>query len=173
MKKQELQSNEFDEYYLNYLNLVPSETELISGLKEDQKMVIDYFSSIPKDKLEFRYQPEKWTIKEVLQHIIDTERIFTYRLLRIARKDTTPLAGFDQDIYVDPSEANNKSINNLIEEFSATRLYTINLVNSISDENLKNLGTASDSPVSARSCAFILLGHSVWHINIIKERYLC
>ena len=173
MKKQELQSNEFDEYYLNYLNLVPSETELISGLKEDQKMVIDYFSSIPKDKLEFRYQPEKWTIKEVLQHIIDTERIFTYRLLRIARKDTTPLAGFDQDIYVDPSEANNKSINNLIEEFSATRLYTINLVNSISDENLKNLGNASDSPVSARSCAFILLGHSVWHINIIKERYLC
>ena len=173
MKKQELQSNEFDEYYLNYLNLVPSETELISGLKEDQKMVIDYFSSIPKDKLEFRYQPEKWTIKEVLQHIIDTERIFTYRLLRIARKDTTPLAGFDQDIYVDPSEANNKSINNLIEEFSATRLYTINLVNSISDDNLKNLGTASDSPVSARSCAFILLGHSVWHINIIKERYLC
>ena len=173
MKKQELQSNEFDEYYLNYLNLVPSETELISGLKEDQKMVIDYFSSIPKDKLEFRYQPEKWTIKEVLQHIIDTERIFTYRLLRIARKDTTPLAGFDQDIYVDPSEANNKSINNLIEEFSATRLYTINLVNSISDENLKNLGNASDSPVSARACAFILLGHSIWHINIIKERYLC
>lgn len=173
MKKQELQSNEYDEYYLNYLNLVPAETELVSGLKEDQKMVIDYFSSIPKDKLEFRYQPKKWTIKEVLQHIIDTERIFMYRLLRIARKDTTPLAGFDQDIYVDPSEANNKSINDLIEEFSATRSYTINLVNSISDENLKNLGTASDSPVSARACAFILLGHSIWHINIIKERYLC
>ena len=136
-------------------------------------MVIDYFSSIPKDKLEFRYQPKKWTIKEVLQHIIDTERIFTYRLLRIARKDTTPLAGFDQDIYVDPSEANNKSINDLIEEFSTTRLYTINLINSISNENLKNLGTASNSPVSARACAFILLGHSIWHINIIKERYLC
>ena len=173
MKKQELQSNEYDKYYSNYLNLVSSETELIPGLKEDQKMVIDYFSSIPEDKLEFRYQTKKWTIKEVLQHIIDTERIFMYRLLRISRKDTTPLAGFDQDVYVDPSEANNKSIEDLIEEFSATRLFTINLVNSMSDENLKNLGSASNSPVSARACAFILLGHSIWHINIIKERYLC
>lgn len=172
MKKQELQPNEFDEYYLNYLNLVPAEAELISGFEKDKKMVVDFFSSLPEDKLEFRYQPKKWTVKEVLQHIIDTERIFMYRFLRIARKDTTALAGFDQDIYVDPSAANDKSINDLIEEFTIGRMYSINLINSITNENLKNLGTASDSPVSARACVFILLGHSVWHINIIKERYL-
>ena len=135
-------------------------------------MVIDFFSAIPKEKLEYRYQPGKWSIKEILLHIIDTERIFMYRLLRIARKDTTPLAGFDQDIYVAPSEANSKSIEDLIGEFSATRMYSLNLISSISDENLKNIGTASDSPVSARACGFILLGHSIWHINIIKERYL-
>lgn len=172
MKKKELQPNEFDEYYLNYLNLVPAETELNYGFQEDKNIVIDFFSSLPEDKLEFRYQPKKWTVKEVLQHIIDTERIFMYRFLRIARKDTTPLAGFDQDIYVDPSVANDKSINDLIKEFTIGRMYSINLINSITNENLKNLGTASDSPVSARACAFILLGHSVWHINIIKERYL-
>ncbi|WP_271405019.1 DinB family protein [Tenacibaculum soleae] len=172
MKKQELQPNEFDSYYLNYLNLVSAETGLISGFEEDKKMVVDFFSSLPENKLEFRYQPKKWTVKEVLQHIIDTERIFMYRFLRIARKDTTALAGFDQDIYVDPSAANDKSINDLIKEFTIGRMYSINLINSITNENLKNLGTASDCPVSARACAFILLGHSVWHINIIKERYL-
>ena len=173
MKKQELQSNEFDKYYLNYLNLVTGDTELISGFEEDKKMVIDFFSSVPKDKLEYRYQPEKWTIKELLQHIIDTERIFMYRLLRIARKDTTAMAGFDQDIYIDPSGANDKSMDELLEEFTVSRMYSMNLINSISEDNLINLGTASNSPVSARACAFILLGHSVWHIDIIKERYLC
>ena len=173
MKKQELKSNEYNEYYGRYVDLVSNETELILGLEADKKMVLDFFSSVPKDKLEFRYQPQKWTIKELLLHIIDTERIFMYRLLRIARKDKTALAGFDQDIYVEPSEANTKSIEDLLHEFSVTRLYSINLINNISDENLLNLGTASDSPVSARACAFILLGHSIWHINIIKERYLC
>ena len=173
MKKLELKSSEYNEYYGRYVDLVTNETELISGLEADKKMVLDFFSSVPKDKLEYRYQPEKWTIKEMLLHIIDTERIFMYRLLRIARKDTTPLAGYDQDIYVAPSEANSKSLEELIKEFSVTRDYTLNLVKSISAKNLKNMGTASNSTISARACAFILLGHSLWHINIINERYLC
>ena len=172
MTKADLKSNEYNAYYERYINLASNQITLIDGLMEDKKMVIDFFSSIPKDKLEYRYQPEKWTVKELLQHIIDTERIFMYRLLRIARKDITALAGFDQDIYVSPSGANNKSLESLIEEFSITRIYSLNLISSISDENLKNMGTASNSPVSARACGFILLGHSVWHIDIIKERYL-
>lgn len=170
--KKDLKSTEYNEYYARYVDKVSDNTELSSGFEDDKKMIIDFFSSIPKEKLEYRYQPGKWTIKELLQHIIDTERIFMYRFLRIARKDTTELAGFDQDIYVDPSEANNKSLEELIHEFAVTRLYSINLISSISDENLMNLGTASDSIISARACAFILLGHSIWHIEIIKERYL-
>ena len=172
MIKQDLKASEYNEYYARYIDKVSNNTELISGLEADKKMVIDFFASVAKEKLEYRYQPEKWTIKELLQHIIDTERIFMYRLLRIARKDTTPLAGYDQDIYVDPSEANSKSLEKLTHEFAVTRLYSINLINSISDENLMNLGTASNTTVSARACAFILLGHSIWHIEIIKERYL-
>ncbi|QOD60727.1 DinB family protein [Polaribacter haliotis] len=172
MKKGTLKITEYNEYFARYINKVSNNTKLIPGFKEDKKMVIDFFSSIPKEKLEYRYQPEKWTIKEMLQHIVDTERIFMYRLLRIARKDTTALAGYEQDDYVDPSEANQKSLEELINEFTITRLYSINLINSISDENLKNLGTASGSTISARACAFILLGHSIWHIEVIKERYL-
>ncbi|WP_347173773.1 DinB family protein [Polaribacter uvawellassae] len=172
MTKADLKPNEYNPYYETYISQVSDETTLIDGLEKDKKMVVDFFSSLSKDKLEYRYQPEKWTIKELFQHIIDTERIFMYRLLRIARKDNTPLSGYEQDDYVVPSEANKKSMTNLLDEFITTRLYSLNLVSSISDENLKHLGTASDSPVSARACGFILLGHTVWHINIIKERYL-
>lgn len=172
MIKKDLQPTEYNEYYGRYIDMVSDEIELIKGFENDKKFVIDFFSSIPEEKLEYRYQPEKWTIKEVLQHIIDTERIFMYRFLRIARADKTALMGFEQDDFVLPSEANNKSIDELIHEFTVTRLYTLNLVNSIPEKYLNSMGTASNSPISARACAFILLGHSIWHINIIKERYL-
>jgi hypothetical protein len=172
MIKQDLKSTEYNEYYQNYIDKVSDETALISGFEADQKMVIDFFSSIPEDKLDYRYQPNKWSVKEILQHLIDTERIFMHRFLRIARKDTTALSGFDQDVYIAPSEASTKTLKALLNEFTVTRLYSINLIHSISDENLMNIGTASNSPVSARACAFILLGHSIWHIEIIKERYV-
>ncbi|MDP2540637.1 hypothetical protein CSC81_03640 [Tenacibaculum discolor] len=172
MKKQELQSTEFNEFYTGYLSKIPDNTSLKKGFEDDKENVLKFFSSISKDKLEYRYQPGKWSIKEVLQHIIDTERIFMYRILRIARKDMTPIEGFDQDIYIKPSGANDKTIEALLEEFKTTRLYSINLLNSISNENLCSIGVANNSPASARACAFILLGHSVWHMDIIKKRYL-
>lgn len=172
MKKQDLKLIEYNEYYQRYIDKVNDNTELKTGFEIDKKMVLDFFSSVPKEKLTYRYQPEKWSIKEVLQHIIDTERIFMYRFFRIARKDTVALAGFDQDVYIKPSGADTKSIEELLHEFTVTRLFSINLLNSITEENLSNMGTASNSPVSARACAFILLGHSIWHIEVIKERYL-
>lgn len=172
MKKQELKPTEFNDFYARYLSKIPDNTSLKKGFEDDKEAIIKFFSSISKDKLAYRYQPEKWSIKEVFQHIIDTERIFMYRLLRIARKDTTPIEGFDQNIYIKPSGADKKTIEALLEEFRITRLYSINLLNSISSDNLCNIGVANSSPTSARACAFILLGHSVWHMDIIKERYL-
>lgn len=172
MIKKDLQLTEYSQYFGRYLKLVSDETALKTGLIADKKMVTEFFLSIPKDKLSYRYQVEKWTVKEILQHIIDTERIFMYRLLRIARQDKTPLIGFNQDIYIAPSQANNKSLTELLEEFTITRLYSINLINSISTKNLMNLAIADNENLSARACAFILLGHSLWHINIIKNRYL-
>lgn len=172
MQKQELKTTEYSEYFSRYIDKVASTTTLYEGFKDDQKMVVDFFTSIPADKLNFRYEADKWDVKEVLQHIIDTERIFMYRFFRIARKDNSPLVGFDQDIYIAPSGASNKTIEELIHEFTTTRLYSLNLIASISDENLKNMGTASGSAMSARACAFTLLGHSIWHIEVIKQRYL-
>ncbi len=172
MKKQDLNTTEYNDYIGSYINKIEATTELLSGYEADKKMVIDFFTAVPKDKLEYRYAPEKWTIKEVFQHIIDTERIFMYRLFRIARNDKTALPGFDQDIYIEPSAANAKSLNELITEFTITRAYSINVLQSLSDKNLQNMGTVSDSPISARACAFLLLGHSIWHIEVLKERYL-
>jgi hypothetical protein len=172
MIKQDLQPTEYNEYYARYVNNVSDETALIKGFEDDKKKVVDFFSAIPQGKQEFRYQPEKWTVKEILQHIVDTERVFIYRLFCIARNDKTAFPGYEQDDYIAPSEANKKSMEALIHEFTVTRLSSLNLIKSISEENLKNIGTASDSKISARACAFILLGHSIWHIEVIKERYL-
>ena len=136
------------------------------------KNVTDFFKSISNDKLTYKYAEDKWTIKEIFQHIIDTENIFMYRCLRIARHDQTPLAGFDQNDYILPSLANKKSIELLLEEYQAVRQNFIVLLKSLSETDLNFVGNANGSNLSARSAAFIILGHELWHTKIIKERYL-
>lgn len=172
MTKSEIQQEEYNEYYTGYLNLIDDNTELIDGYYQDKKMMEDLINSIPEDKLNYRYQPEKWSVSEVFQHLIDTERIFMYRCFRIARNDKTELAGFDQDEYIIPSEANSKSKEQLLEEFTSNRNYSISLLKSLSEKNLGFVGNANGGAVSARAAAFIVLGHDMHHSNIIKERYL-
>ena len=172
MTKSEIQQKEYNEYYTGYVNLIDDNTELIDGYYQDKKMMEDLIKSIPDEKLIHRYQPEKWSIIEVIQHLIDTERIFMYRCFRNARNDKTELAGFDQDDYIFPSEANSKTKEQLLEEFTANRNYSISLLKSLSEKNLGFVGNANGGVVSARAAAFIVLGHDMHHTNIIKERYL-
>lgn len=172
MKKQDLNTNEYNDYIAGYINKIDDNLELMKGYEDDKNMIVDFFTAVPKEKLEYRYAEGKWSIKEVFQHIIDTERIFMARLLRIARNDKTALPGYDQDIYIEPSGADAKSLDALLTEFNITRAYSINLLESLSEENLHDMGIVSESPISARACAFLLLGHSIWHIEILKERYL-
>ena len=172
MIKKELQQEEFHEYYLRYIDKLSDETELISGFINGKSEVISFFKSIPEEKLEYRYQPEKWTVKEVFQHLIDTERIFMYRCFRIARNDKTNIEGFEQDDYVIPSEANTKSIENLLEEFKINRENSIMMLKSISEKNLSFVGASNGGVMSARSAAFTILGHDIHHTEVIKERYL-
>ena len=172
MTKQDLVAEEFNPFYSTYINMLSNELDLIDGFEAGFKNVQDFFKSIPKEKLEYKYAVDKWTIKEIFQHIIDTERIFMYRCLRVARRDKTPLAGFEQNDYVMPSKANSKTIESLFEEYRVTRQYSIILLKSFSDEDLKYIGTASGNVMSARSAAFSTIGHEIWHMNIIKERYL-
>ena len=172
MTTQDLSASEYNPYYSTYINRVPKELDLIDGFEVGFNEVQDFFKSIPKEKHEYKYADGKWTIKEVFQHIIDTERIFMYRCLRVARHDKTPLAGFEQDDYITPSKANTKTMDSLLEEYRITRKYSIILLKSFTHEDLKCLGNASGNVMSARSAAFSTIGHEMHHMNIIKERYL-
>ncbi len=167
-----LKETEFDSYYRRYIDKLSKNIDLRNGFVIGQKNVIQFFEAIPKEKLDYRYALEKWSIKEILQHLIDTERIFMYRCFRIARNDKTSLAGFDQNIYIVPSNADSKSIESLIEEFVSVRQSSISLLNSLSDENLKSIGFSNEAAMSARAAAFTIIGHDIWHMDVIKEKYL-
>ena len=172
MTTSDLTSEEFNPYYLRYLDKLSKETSLRKGFEIGKITVLNFFTAIPEEKWSYRYAEGKWSVKEVLQHLIDTERIFMYRCFRIARHDKTSLAGYDQNIYIEPSAAANKTVNQLIEEFKVTRNYSISLLNSLRDEDLQHIGNANDSAMSARAAAFTIIGHDIWHMDVVKDKYL-
>lgn len=168
----DLHANEYNPYYGRYISKLAADLPLREGFVHGKKNVTSFLSQVPEDKLLHRYAEDKWTIKEVFQHLIDTERIFAYRAFRIARNDTTHLADFDQNRYVVPSGANQKSRQALLDEFAAVRDASIALITSLSDDDLTCIGICSNHPMSARAAAFTILGHEIWHMEIISERYL-
>ncbi|PWH82892.1 DinB family protein [Algibacter marinivivus] len=172
MRVTDLNTSEYNSYYGTYTSKVPKDVTLMDGFVKAEKDVVDFFKSIPEGKLEYRYASGKWSIKEVLQHIIDTERVFMYRCFRIARHDSAPLVGYEQDDYIEPSKADDKSINDLLEEYKIGRKSFIILLKSINDADLMFTGHASGSPLSARAAAFIILGHEIHHMEVIKTLYL-
>lgn len=171
MKVSDLRTKEYHPYYKAYISLSP-DIEYAEALIKSHDNVIEFLKGIPEEKLEYRYSEGKWTIKEILQHIIDTERIFSYRALRIAREDSTPLAGYEQDDYVPPSRANRLSLNTLLSDYSAVRNCTLSLYKSLDDAMLANIGDANGNPMSARAALSILVGHEIHHCSVIKEKYL-
>jgi len=171
MTKDDLNSDEYNAYYGTYISKTVG-FSLREGLKSSGENTISFLQSISSDKLEFRYAEGKWTVKEIIQHLMDTERVFAYRALRIAREDQTPLPGFEQDDYVPPSQANKRLLEDLLNEFKAIKLANVALFDSFSDEMLTAKGTASSSPLSVRAAGFIIMGHEIHHCDVIKERYL-
>ncbi len=163
---------EYDPYAIMYINLLPDDGKVLNHLKNNFTKVKKFISSLPKKKLSYRYEKDKWTIKEILVHLMDDERIFAYRALRIARGDTTPLPGFEQNDYVPFSRANERSLPDIFAEYKTIRDATISLFNSFSSEDLLRIGTANDHAVSVRALVYHLAGHELHHLNIIKERYL-
>ena len=172
MTRSELQPSEFNSYYQRYIDKLKSNTSLREGFKIGQHNVVDFFQNIPQNKHDFRYDAGKWSIKEILQHLVDTERIFMHRCFRIARRDLTPIAGFDQNTYIDPSGASTKTLEALLEEFKINRAHSMSFLSSLSDEDLKFIGNANGSDMSARTAAFTILGHDIWHMDVITEKYL-
>ena len=159
------------EWYHVYINQV-NENELMDALQKQTPAFTRFLEDLPEEKRNYRYEAGKWTIKEMLQHIIDAERIFAYRGLCFARKDTTPLPGFDENSYADNSRADKRDWDELVEEFKTVRKSTEILFGSFDNEQLESAGTASGKSNYARAIGFILVGHVNHHVKVIKERYL-
>jgi hypothetical protein len=158
-------------YFQKYIDQVP-EDNLQMAFQNQLTVITDFFHSITEEKSNYAYAPGKWTIKELLQHITDTERIFAYRGLCIARNEKTNLPGFDENEYAAASNAGNRSWKDLTEEFLVVRKSTVTLFNSFTPEVLNNSGTSNNSPLMVNSVGFIVVGHVYHHIKIFKERYL-
>ncbi|HEX3102052.1 MAG TPA: DinB family protein [Pyrinomonadaceae bacterium] len=169
MKRPE--TNEFAPYYNNYVSLVEGDN-VIPVLDAQSAELRAVFSTVPEEKGTFAYADGKWTIKELLSHLIDGERIFAYRILRISRGDKTPIEGFEQDGYIETSNANNRTFAELLKEFDLQREGNLLMLKNISDEGSQRMGTASDKPVSVRALAYIMAGHVRHHVDILKSRYL-
>lgn len=161
----------FNPYIATYVNLVKSE-DLYTELYNESMDTIDLLTSLDEESLLYKYEPGKWTVKEVFQHIIDCERIFQYRILSIARNPEAALAGFDENLFTENSMADKRNIFDMVREFSMVRGATIELLKSLSSHSWDKMGTANNNPASPRSIAFMLLGHEIHHRNVIEKKYL-
>jgi uncharacterized damage-inducible protein DinB len=171
MKSSQLPVTEYAPSYAAYIKLL-EDVNLIEELEISLHEFIKFVQNIPMDKFDYRYAEGKWTIKEIIQHLIDTERIFSYRAMRISRNDKTPLPGFEEDDYVINTNANGRNLQELLTEMALVRQSTIALFKSFSEEQLKRMGIASNNPVSVRAIGFSTIGHQKHHQKIFQERYL-
>lgn len=168
----EFNNDEFAPFYANYVAKAKGDLSIVDGLIQQSRMVDEFFKLIPNDKLDYRYLEGKWTVKDILLHLIDAERIFAYRALRISRNDKTELPGFEENDYVVEANASDRSLSSLLEEYKMVRNSTICLFKSFSNEQMVRLGVASNCSVSVRAIGVIIQGHEKHHLEIIKERYL-
>lgn len=164
-------ASEFASYYGIYISLVEGD-DVIEALAKQAQSTKELLSGIPEEKGSFCYAEGKWSIKELIGHLIDTERVMAYRALRFSRGDQTELEGFDQDPYVENGNFENVAIADLAKEFSALRESNLLMFQGMSEKAWLKTGIASGNPVSVRALAYIIAGHELHHLNILSERYL-
>jgi hypothetical protein len=164
-------NEEFPAYFGKYINLV-SEGSLEDTLIKQLKDTTAFLSNISETQANYRYALDKWTLQEVIGHITDTERIMSYRLLRIARGDQSPLAGYDDEQYVKEATFHSRSFPDLLKDFSAVRQSTVSLVRSLPEDVWSRKGIANNSEISVRALAYIIAGHELHHLEIIKDKYV-
>jgi hypothetical protein len=164
-------ATEFSSYYGRYVAAVP-EGDIIDVLRRDRDEWQALIAELPEARGGDRYAADKWTIRQVIGHVSDAERVFSYRAFRIARADKTPLASFDQDEYVKTAGSDHRTLSSLAAELLAVRESTLALFVSLPEEAWTRTGTASDNPVSVRALAYITAGHAQHHLKILREKYL-
>ncbi len=165
------QPEEYAPYYSNYVSKVPDEDVLVV-LKRLKESSYKLFNELSDEKADFAYGEGKWTVKEVLGHMIDAERTFGYRLFAFSR-DFAELPSFDQNVYVNNGNFNSRTVQSLAAEFRSTRESNIYLIESLTDEQLDRRGIASGNPATVRALIYMLIGHELHHLNILGERYSC
>ena len=165
------EKTEYNEYYETYVSLV-NETDIVAAFESQLNEMSELFDSIAEEKSAFAYAEGKWTIKELIGHLIDGERMFGYRALRISRGDETPLEGFEQDLYTENAPFNDYKFSDLAEEFELVRKSSVLFFKHLKETDWTRMGTASGNPVSVRALAYIMVGHIRHHANILRDRYL-
>jgi len=158
-------------YFEHYINLVP-ESDILSALKNNQQSTLSFIKSIPASKADFRYADNKWTVKQVINHIIDTERIFSYRALRFSRGDNQVLPGYDENLFANNVDLSRTDLNLLAEEFEAVRKATILQFKQLNEKELLLKGKTTSGENNVLSIGYVICGHAQHHLNVIKERYL-
>jgi uncharacterized damage-inducible protein DinB len=169
---QKPETGEYAPYAIMYIGLLPDDGLVLKHLQDNLDTMREFIRSFPPEKLTYRWAEGEWTIKEILGHIIDDERIYCYRALRFSRNDATELPGFDQDNYVAYSDANERKLEDILEEYTAVRTATITFFNSLEEKALKRAGVANGHLMSVRAAAYHIAGHELHHLNSIKENYL-
>lgn len=164
------QASEYAQYYEKYISLVPPD-DILSTLDDQRRQMVTLLSGRSEQDGDFRYAPEKWSAKEVIGHICDTERIFAYRVLRISRGDQTPLPGFEQDDYVRNGPFATHPMSDVIEDYIAVRRASLTLLRNLDEQAWSRRGTASNNPVTVRALAYMIAGHELHHRRILEQKY--
>jgi uncharacterized damage-inducible protein DinB len=159
------------EFFQRYINVLKEE-DVIKAIRQNSRQFKKFLGKIPKKKVDYAYAEGKWTIKELLQHVIDAERVFTYRAVTFSRKDGTPLPGFDENNWAANAQTAHRSWLDLVKEFKALRKATECLFESFTEDQLLATGTASSHPINALALGFICAGHVAHHMQVLRERYL-
>ena len=165
------QENEYASFYKNYIVLATG-NNIRQVIATHSQKINEFYSNLPEAKAAYAYATDKWTIKDLLQHLIDAERIFVYRATRFARKDNQNLLGFEENDYAANANAAKRTLQSLKDELAALRASTNLFLQSLDEEKLQQTGTANNHSISVNAIAFIIFGHLIHHKNIIEEKYL-
>jgi len=165
------QAQESNSYFKTYIDLVEGD-DVLTTLREKKNSTSRFLDNIPNEKWDWAYAPGKWTVKEVLIHLMDTERIMAYRALRFGRKDQTALPGFEQDDYISAAGARQRTVASIIREHQSVREASLSLFENLDASAMQNIGTASNSPFSPLALSYVIAGHEIHHLNVIREKYL-
>ena len=162
--------SEYAEFYGGYVGEVP-DGDVLATLEHEGERALSFFRAVPAERAHFAYAPGKWTVSEVLAHLSDGERVFSYRALRFGRGDATELPGFDQEVWAPQSHANRRRWEDLLDEFRCVRAASLHLFRSFDGEDWRRGGVASGHPITVRALAWIVAGHELHHRRVLVERY--